>query len=78
VVYVIILDHILSNGELKEEWLNVRDFQRNYLEKIAVTFRNLLEELQKTTKENPLRMDHDPLEIRNRHLPNTCVGNKKP
>jgi len=28
-----ILDHILPNGELAEEWLNVRDFQRNYLEK---------------------------------------------
>jgi hypothetical protein len=55
-----ILDHILSNGRLAEEWLNIRDFEGNYLEKIYVTFRNLLEELQETTKETPLMMDHDP------------------
>jgi hypothetical protein len=33
-----ILDHILSNGRLAEKWLNVRDFEGNYLEKIDVTF----------------------------------------
>jgi hypothetical protein len=48
------------------------------LKKIDAVFRNLLEELQETTKENPLRMDHDQAEIRNRHLPNTGLGNKTP
>jgi len=62
---------MLSNGKLAEEWLNGRDFEGNYLGKIDAIFRNFLEELQETTKENPLRMDHDPAEIRNRHLPNT-------
>jgi hypothetical protein len=28
-----ILDRILSNGRLAEEWLNGRDFEGNYLEK---------------------------------------------
>jgi hypothetical protein len=37
-----------------------------------------LEELQETTKENPLRMDNDPAEIRNRRLPNTGLCNKTP
>lgn len=32
-VYIMILDRILSNGRLAEEWLNGRDFEGNYLEK---------------------------------------------
>jgi hypothetical protein len=33
-----------------------KGFEGNCLEKIDAIFRNLLEELQETTKENPLRM----------------------
>jgi hypothetical protein len=69
-----ILYHILSNGRLAEEWLNGRDFEENYLEKIDAIFRNLLEELKETTKENLLRMDHDTAEIRNRHFANTAYS----
>jgi len=73
-----ILDHILSNGRLAEEWLSGRDFEGDYLEKIDAIFQNLLEELQETTKENPLSKDQDPAEIRSRHLSNTGLGNKTP
>jgi len=55
-----------------------KGFEGNCLEKIDAIFRNLLEELQETTKGNPLRMDHDAAEIRNRRLPNTGLGNKTP
>jgi hypothetical protein len=78
VVYITILDHILSNGRLAEEWLNGGDFEGNYLENIDSIFRSLLEELQEITKENLLRMDQEPVEIRNRHLSNTGLGNKAP
>jgi len=73
-----ILEHILSNGRLVEEWLNGKDFEGTYLEKIDAIIRNLLEELQEITKENPLRIDHYLAEIRNRHLLNTGIGNRTP
>jgi hypothetical protein len=78
VVFIVILDHILSNGSLAEEWLNGGDFEGNYLEKIDSIFLIFLEELQETTKENLLRMYQEPAEIRNRHLSNTGLGNKTP